>query len=259
MVNRRVCWVLVVALLTGASWAADGPIVGRWKLDPSRSKMTDQMKVENLGANKYAFSFAADRVETIVADGTDQPGLFGSTLAVTVEAPDRWRVVRKMQGRTTISAIWTLAADGSTLTDDFTGIRPDGSTTNLKYVYKRSEEGSGFAGTWESVSEQVNTKFELKVQSYGNEGLSFLFLPQQLTKDLQFDGKEYPARGPNVPSSMVSSARRINERAIEITDKIDGQFMDTQEVEVSPDHKALTVTIRMKDRKNPNVLVFDRE
>ena len=35
------------ALATGALWAANNPFVGDWKLDPSRSKLTDVMKVED--------------------------------------------------------------------------------------------------------------------------------------------------------------------------------------------------------------------
>lgn len=57
-------------------WAADGPFVGEWKLDPSKSKLSDEMKAESVGGNKCAFDFG----ETIVADRTDQPGNFGPAL-----------------------------------------------------------------------------------------------------------------------------------------------------------------------------------
>ena len=42
-------------------------------------------------------------VDTIVADGSDQPGLRGTTLALTVEAPNKWKVVRKKEGRTLLT------------------------------------------------------------------------------------------------------------------------------------------------------------
>ena len=42
-------------------------------------------------------------VETIVADGTDQPGLSGTTVSITVGGPDAWKIVRKKDGRTLVT------------------------------------------------------------------------------------------------------------------------------------------------------------
>jgi len=67
-------------LVIGTSWAADNPFVGKWKVNPSKSKLTDEMKVEVVGENKYAFTFGPGAVDTIVADGTDQPAMQGTTV-----------------------------------------------------------------------------------------------------------------------------------------------------------------------------------
>ena len=82
--------LVVLAVLTAATVsAADNPFVGEWKLSQSKSKLTDQMKVTKLDDNNYAFDFAGDgHGETIVIDGTDQPGNSGTTLAVTSEGPN---------------------------------------------------------------------------------------------------------------------------------------------------------------------------
>jgi len=71
MLRRTVQLLLVAFLATGTLWAANDPFVGKWKLNPSQSKLTDQMKVEAAGANKYAFDFGGGTAETVVADGTD--------------------------------------------------------------------------------------------------------------------------------------------------------------------------------------------
>jgi len=52
MLNRTFQLLLVACLATGTSWAVGDPFVGDWKLDPSRSKLTDVMKVESLGPSK---------------------------------------------------------------------------------------------------------------------------------------------------------------------------------------------------------------
>jgi hypothetical protein len=102
---NRICWLsLVTGLAIATSWAADNPLVGKWKLNPSRSKL--EMKVERLSGNKYAFDFDSGDPETVVADGTDQPANSASTLAVTAEAPNRWKVVRKKDGVAIITATW---------------------------------------------------------------------------------------------------------------------------------------------------------
>jgi hypothetical protein len=56
--------LLVACLATGTLWAASDPLVGKWKLDPSKSKRTDLMRVARAGANKYTLIFNSGGVET---------------------------------------------------------------------------------------------------------------------------------------------------------------------------------------------------
>jgi hypothetical protein len=254
----------VVYLFTGAvcaatAWAATDPLAGTWKLNPAKSKLTDQMKVTEAGPNTYTLNFSGDNTETVVADGTDQPGLFGSTASITVLSPHRWKMMRKMDGKVTISAIWELSDDGNTLTDHFTGYRADGSTSNLLYKYARIEGGSGFAGTWESTQEEVNSSFEMQIKPYADGGLSVIYPAQKMSKNIKFDGKDYPAEGPNLPSGYGTSGKRLNDQSVELTDKINGKVLDTQQVEASPDGKTLTITTQIPGRRKPNIQVFERE
>lgn len=259
MALRSLRPLLIVFLFTGSLWAATDPFAGSWKLNPAKSKLTDQMKVDAAGPNTYIFHLSATNPETIVADGTDQPGIFGTTLAVTVLGPNQWRVVRKKSGQMLISAIWDLSAEGTTLTDHFTGYRADGSTSNLLYVYARAGGTSGFAGTWESTSEQVNSAYEMTVQTYEESGLSFITAAQKMTKSIKFDGKDYAAQGPNLPAGYATSGRRVSDRAVELTDKIDGKVLDTQQVEVSADGNTLTITTHIPGQAKPNIQTFDRQ
>jgi len=242
--------------LSSALWAASDPFVGDWKLNPSKSKLTDVMKVESLGANKYTFNFGAGP-ETIALDGTDQPGVYGTSLSVAVEG-DTWKVIRKKDGRMQISAIWSLSEGGSTLTDHFTGFNADGSTYNLNYVYKRKGPGSGFTGEWVSTSETVNSVVVLQVRPYEDDGLSFI-LPASVTRQVKFDGKDYPNLGPKAVSGSTSSIRRVSDHALEMTYKINGKILYTQKIELSPDLKTLTVTRLIVGESEPNIGVFERQ
>jgi hypothetical protein len=259
MLLRSLPHLLLACLLTTTAFAATDPFSGSWKLDPSKSKLTDQMRVSAAGPNTYTLNFSGDNTETIVADGTDQPGLFGSTFSITVLAPNKWKGVRKSGGRVTISAIWDLSPDGNTLTDNFTGYRADGSTSNLLYKYTRTAPGQGFVGTWESVEEQVNSTFEMQIQTYEEDGLSLINPAQKMTQNLKFDDKDYAAQGPNLPAGYACSAHRLSDRSFEMTRKIDGKLLETQQIEVSPDGATLTMTIHIPGRSKPNIQVFDRE
>jgi hypothetical protein len=74
---------------------------------------------------------------------------------------------------------------------------------------------------------------------------------------VKFDGRDDPDEGSGV--KMLSSAQRMNERTIELTDKIGGKVVDMQEIAISENGKTLTVEVHVPDRSEPNVLVFDRE
>jgi hypothetical protein len=257
-VFKRV-WVMVaMAGLTtaGAARAAEDPMVGDWKLNAAKSVLIDEMKVTSLGGNKYQFDFGGGPPETVVADGTDQPGNFGTTNSTTIVSPDEWIGVRKKNGKVQIKGIWTLSKDGATLHDDFTYIADDGKTTHLVYVYERRGPGSGFAGDWVSTSEKLDTVYTIQVRPY-ERGLSIVNSANGSTKNIKLDGKDYPNPGGGVKA--VSSAKRLNETSVELTDRIDGKIVNTQNVTVDGDGKTLTFTIRVPDRSDPNVLVFDRQ
>jgi hypothetical protein len=255
---KRACQLLIVCLATGTLWAKSDPFVGTWKLNPSKSRVTDRMKVEAVGANKYAFTFGAGGAETVVADGTDQPGIGGTTLAVSIEGPDSWKVVRKKSGTMMLTAMWKLSADGATLTDSYTSYRPDGSSSTMDYVYKRTAPGSGFPATWESTSMQMNA-YELQIQPYQGDGLAFTYPTQQRTRNLRFDGQDYPDAGANALAGTASSGRRVSARTLALTSKMNGKVTGTQEITVSPDLELLTITARPAGEGTPNILVFDRE
>lgn len=258
--SKRMLHLLMIALLpAGLLGAASDPFVGTWKLDPSKSQLSDEMKVEAAGQNRFTFDFGGGSTETIVADGTDQPGIYGTTLAVSVEGPDTWKVVRKKDGRLLISATWKLSEDGATLTDNFTGYQANGSTSSLDYVYKRTAGTSGFAGTWESTSEKMNSVYELEIKPYEADGLSFLNPAQKSAKNIKFDGKDYPSVGPNVLPGSASSGRRVDEHDLELTNKVKDKVTDTQQLKISPDLNTLTIAVHPAGRNKPNILVFDRE
>ena len=271
MFNKHFHLLLVGCLVASSSWAADDPFVGKWKVSPSKSELIDEFRVEAAGPNTFKLTFAGTggETETIVANGTDQPSIQGTTLSVTAKGPNRWEVVRKMKGRTLLRAEWTLSEDGKTLRDDFTQYLPDGltlfstplpngSSLFLPYVYERTAGSSGLVGTWDSQSAKVSARLELQIQRDEDGSLSLKRSDEDAAKQIKLDGSDHPDAGGD--TSTAYSARRVNDRSLEVAEKSNGKTTSTRQIELSPDHRTLTVTEREPSQSMPkSVLVFERE
>ena len=255
----------VVVLLWGVSFATSvgrapkNPFIGEWKLVPSKSRMPDEMKVQSKGGNTYAFDFGGG-VETIVVDGSDQAGLGGTMLSIKAEAPDTWIGRRTNGGRLLLNATWKLSRDGTHLTDYYREFESDGSTLSVDYVYRRTGEGSGFAADWQSSKETINSPFVLEVSRFEGDGLSFADPLARRTRNLKFEGTDHPSsERPSTVRGVSSTLRRVNERTLLITNRLDTKVANTEEFVLSTDLKTLTMTVHIVGRDKPDVLVFERK
>jgi hypothetical protein len=167
--------------------------------------------------------------------------------------------VRKKDGRTLVTGIWKLSQDGNTLSDNYTEFAPNGSpsTPTMNYLYKRTAAGTGFAGTWEATM-TMDRSFVLQIRPYEGDGLSFIRSPED-TRNVKFDGKDYPNVGGSAAQGSTSSARRVDERTLEITDKIRGKITRTVQIELSPDLETLTRTVHPVGQSEPSIFVFERQ
>lgn len=248
-------FVSAAFLAASTFWTANDPFVGKWRLDVSRSAIVDNVRVEVLGGNRYRFSFEGAPDEIVVADGTDQPGVFGTTLAVKTQDARNLTVVRKQSGRTIVSAAWTLSQDGRSLSDAFAGAQPDGSTLTVDYIYKRISGTAGFAGEWESTTKPVGLNLELGIKTYAGKGLSFVSPGSQ--KDVIFDGRLHPV--PGAKDGLTLSGRRRGVSVLEYAEMSGGKVGHARKFELSRDGKTLTETIRTAGQATPDVFVFERE
>jgi hypothetical protein len=244
--HHRALSLILFAGLISAAPPPNNAFFGDWKLDASRSVLTDAMTVESVGNNKYTFDFGGG-AETITIDGTDQPSNLygGDALSVAAEG-NTWKVIRKKDGRPMLSAIWSLSNNGNVLTDRYTSFNADGSPFTVTYVYQRKAAASGFAGRWVGRSEDAaNFVVLLKIGPSADSGVSIVDASSQLTGNMNFAG------------SMV---RPLDERTLELMRKRnDGEISHLLRLELSADLKRLTMRPRVVPGSEPSVFVFDRQ
>ena len=257
--QTRIYYALaLMSLVAGTLYAADDPFCGKWKLNQEKSRIAgEQMKIEDLGNKKYKFTFG-NVSDTVTADGTDQRTQFGRTTAITEEGPNAWKMVIKKDGKVINSMTHTLSDDGNTQTIKGTSMKPDGTTSDYEVVEKRVGSGKGFAGTWESTNVKITSPDEWQIEPFGAHGLTFTNPGYQDTLSMNFDGKEYTEKGPNVAPGSTSSGKRLDANTLEVTDKVKGKVMDHTKFEVSPDGKTLTLTIHDTGQPNAIQIVYDK-
>jgi hypothetical protein len=256
--KQLTCALALTTLLAGVLWAKDDPFCGKWKLNKDKSKIAgEQFKIDDLGSDKLKFTTGTE-TDTVTMDGTDQPIQYGLTMALTKERPTSFKMVIKKDGKGVSSMTHSLSDDGTTQTIKGTNYKPDGTTSDFDVVDKRVCGGSGWTGTWESTKVEFNSPDEWDIDANGSDGLTFNVPAYKDTLSLKFDGKDYPETGPNVAAGSMTSAKRIDEHTLELTDKIKEKVMDHQKLEVSPDNKTLTMTIHETGQPNPLTIVYDK-
>ena len=247
------CGALVCAL--AASVWADDPFVGKWKFDQAKSKIAgEQLQFEEMGDSlKVTFG---DITDTVKMDGTDQPVHFGRTECITKEGANKLKVVTKQNGKVVDTLVDTLSSDGQTITAAGESVRPDGSKSPYTVSVKRVGSGSGWTGTWESTSVDIQAPDVFEIKPYGSDGLTFYTAAMQDTLNLKLDGSDAVEQGPTVPKGATSSGRRVDAHTLEITDKLQGSVRDHVRYTVQGD----TLTEEMRETGQPSALrfVFDR-
>ena len=254
--TRRTCSLAAIVCWTAAvcSGATD-PFLGKWTLNASRSAIVDQMSIQAAGNDMYTLTFGGStEPETVAADGKDHPGVYGSTLSITIREDGTWKIERKNQGRTVLTAIWTLSRDGKTLSDAFTSDRPDGSSFTISLEYRRAAGTAGIPGTWETTDVKIDGVHKLEIRPYVGDGLSFISSDAPDPKNITFDGKEH-----RNPAGMASAGRRSGPLSLELTDKMNGKLVDRRTVTLSADLKTLTVVVHLTSQRLPSTFVFDRD
>jgi len=239
--------------------AADDPFIGQWKLNSEKSQFTGlTYKVEDAGGEKYKFVFGDD-VETVTFDGKSHLTKYGNAWSVTKTGPNAWKWTIKRDGKVISDATWTVSDDGTTSDYVNEDTRPYGTKSQNETKLKRTAGSSGLVGTWESTKIKIGSPGTIEIAKWKNDGYAIVNPTYKGRTEFKLDGKDYADKGPRVAKGSTVSARRIDERTIEITYKLKGKTTEVDRYEVSSDGKTVTDTINFAGLEKSEVDVYDRQ
>jgi hypothetical protein len=252
--------VFVFPCLVAASLlAADNSLIGKWKFDPEKSQLTGlQYKIEDAGGGQYRFIFGDD-VETLTLDGKGHVTKFGDTWSIKTTGPSSWESTTTRDGKVTSKSKWTISEDGQTFTSTDENMRPDGSTGRSEATFKRTGGTSGLAGSWESTSVKILSPTTVEIAKWKEDGYSRINPVYKERLDFKLDGKDYTPAGPRVAKGTTVSAKKIDDKSIELTYKLKGKTTETDKLELAADGKTLTQTVTYAGVSKPEIDVYNRE
>jgi hypothetical protein len=235
---------LVLVLSVPVSLFAQSPFDGTWHTNMDQSKISPKPIVVSLKSGMYDCSSCNPQIH-VKADGQDQSvtGQSYDTISVREIDSKTIEVKTKKSNKPVYEQTRTVSEDGKTLTLKSTNYRPgNDQTVTAEVTYARISKApagaNGTSGSWRI--NKVNVSENGVTTTYKSNGDDLtMSTPAGEGYTAKLDGKDYPYKGSF--SYDAVSLKRINDRTIEETDKLDGKATQVSKMSVSTDGKTLTV------------------
>lgn len=222
----RTTWILcsILALPAGAASATDSPWDGTWRLDPAKSHLTGQtFTYSEQPGGMLHYEDGSTASYDFRLDGKEYKTWGNRMTTWTAAGKNRWDTVTRADGKVLAKGHVTLSDDGKTLTESFSGTRPDGQDFHEEDVFTRVGGTDGLAGTWRSTKVTDPTGPQTFVISSPAAGVLHYDIPDlKVSVECTADDKDYPLTGPTMPPGATISFRRISPTKIRYTMKING-------------------------------------
>lgn len=256
---HRVLTVVIAIAAAAAVAAAELPYAGKWKLNPAKSDFGETtITYEQLPSGEMQAT-AVGESYTFKMDGKDYPAIFGSTAAWKALSPTRWETTWKLNGKVLTTDTLALSADGTTLTVNSKGKKPNGEMLDDTVVSERVSGGPGLAGKWKTKNVTSTAPSVLELASSGTDGVTFKVVDMDLTCNGKFDGNDHPCTGPTLAPGWTASFVNAGPRSLDMTVKNNGKVLFKLSYSVSADGKTLTESGTATGANEKTKVVYDRQ
>ena len=242
-------WAIAAAFTAAAATLApptaraQSALDGTWKIDPKTIEAPSKPVRFSLQGGVYECASCLPPFK-VQADGKDQP-VAGSphadSLTVTVINERSFRTVARKGGKEISEVLWTLSADGKTLTRDARDIRSDGRVVAAKALMRRVEPApagaQAISGTWLGTRMESMSDSFVTFRTAGN--VLTMKTPEGATYQARLDGMMAAVTGD--PGAHEVSVQQKGPRTFEEMSYRDGRRFLTTVITVDAGGKSAKV------------------
>lgn len=239
--------LLGVAAFTASTVSqAQSPFDGTWKTEPSQAKRSHKPIVFYISQGWYHCVSCSPAFD-VQADGQDHAVTGRPFDSVTVTVVDAHTIsfVGRIGGKVTSESTRTVSADGKTLTLKVTE-HPKNSDQPVTHEVEAQRSGTAPAGVhatsgdWIVVKETGSSSPRLITYKVNGDSITMSdTIGQSYTA--KFDGADYPVSGAYFRDAV--SLKKINDHAIQKTDKHEGKVTTVSTLTVSGNGKSMTIDV----------------
>jgi hypothetical protein len=216
------CSLVLLAVMPAL--AADNPWIGTWKLDPAKSHFTgDTFTYSKLPNGMMHFTDGSTVSYDFAVDAKPYKAAYDRTAVWAAAGPNAWDTVYSANAKVLYKVHHLLSADGKTLTNTYTGTKPDGSTLNDQTVYTRVTGTQGLEGKWRSTKVNISAPDTFIVSSPSPGILHWDIPSYKESVEGKPDGMDHPITGPTVPPGLTLSFKYLSPTKISYTIKNNGK------------------------------------
>jgi hypothetical protein len=251
---------LGLGLFASPSSLAQGPFEGTWRINLDQSKPVHKSLVISMNNGFYDCLSCSPQIH-IKADGTDQPlpGQTNAAMNIREIDPQTVAFVAHVGGKVVNDFTRTVSKDGNTLTEKGNEYQSDRAMSfedTFTRVGKAPAGASRISGSWRRDKAKAGESGLITTYETTGGDLS-MSTPTGQSYTAKLDGKDYPVKGSYEYNTV--SLKRVNERNIEETVKLDGKVIGVSKMTVAPDGKKMTVITTAEHDGGTSVFVAEKQ
>ena len=235
--NKKLYFVCATLALAAAPCLAAGPSWnGTWKLNAAKSKMTGATFTIEAKGNILHYSRGTIAYD-FACDGKAYPTIADRTITCTGSPTAGYDYTAKAGDKVLSKWRRTFSADGNTMTNHGTEMRPDGTSPEYTDVYKRQSGTSGLVGKWMNVKVQEGpSSFVMEMTG---DSVKFSFPSSKETVEGKTDGSNLAVKGPDVPPGVTASYKPEGANKLHYTTKYNDKVLNEGVQTLSADGKTI--------------------
>jgi hypothetical protein len=218
---------------------AKSPFDGTWRLNVGKSQLTgDTMRFEDGGNGTLKYTDSTESY-TFEPDGSSFKTPIGDEEAYQKTSNNGYTHTIRRSGLLLVTEAWKLSPDGNTVVIESKGTRPNGDTFDDYETFVRTSAGTGLVGRWKSTRVKATAPNTLTIQTAEKNDVTLTISAAKATVQGQWNGRDYPYRGPTVPVGATLALSKTGARGFKAVMKLNGRVVQTLRFSVAADGQSM--------------------